>query len=122
MSSYFCLVGRLVKPVQGRGHCAGQLLCEAGRDPDGEVHEPGGGLQLLHQRGAAGPRCRAPLPGSLHWPNTKCKYKYKYKTASKYKYKSEIQLPNSWTAASPTRSAAPNTKKLGTKYKTEGGA
>ena len=52
----YVLTGGLVEPVQGGGDSAGQLLCEAGPDQDGEVHEPGGRLQLLHQRGAAGPR------------------------------------------------------------------
>ena len=61
--------GGMVEPVQGRGDSFGQLLCEAGRDQDGEVHEPGGGLQLLHQWGAAGPRCRASLSGVLDFTN-----------------------------------------------------
>ena len=59
----YVLTGGLVEPVQGGGDSAGQLLCEAGPDPDGEVHEPGGRLQLLHQRGVASPRGRASLPG-----------------------------------------------------------
>ena len=57
------LSGGLVEPVQGGGDRPRQLLCEARPDPDGEVHEPGGRLQLLHQRGVASPRGRASLPG-----------------------------------------------------------
>ena len=44
----YVLTGGLVEPVQGGRDGAGELLCEAGPDPDGEVHEPGGRLQLLH--------------------------------------------------------------------------
>ena len=55
--------GGLVESVQGGGDRPRQLLCEARPDPDGEVHEPGGRLQLLHQRGVASPRGRASLPG-----------------------------------------------------------
>ena len=57
------LSGGLVESVQGGGDRPRQLLCEARPDPDGEVHEPGGRLQLLHQRGVASPRGRASLPG-----------------------------------------------------------
>ena len=62
----YVLTGGLVEPVQGGRDGAGELLCEAGPDPDGEVHEPGGRLQLLHQRGAAGSRGGASLSGGLN--------------------------------------------------------